>query len=159
MGFRMTRLTLLIAAAIIIVSTSAIARPHNSNGQLQGQLQGQAQGQIQGQVAASVSTAVAGQNLSIVDKEAKRVVNAPTSPSIALVNSNVWPCGGFAGLGAQGQYAGITAGGTKDSKNCIAWMLALQETNAAKKEAYLCQMKVHRKAMKQFGTPCKKSRR
>ena len=105
---------------------------------------------------------IQGQSVGVrVDNSTDRdeVVKAPHAPSVALVTSNRWPCGGYAGIGAQGQYAGVNLGGTKDSKNCIAWMLASQTTDPAKKEAYLCQMKVHRKAMKLNGTPCKKVRR
>ena len=87
------------------------------------------------------------------------MVKATHEPSVMVANNYRWPCGGYAGIGAQGKYAGINIGGTKDSKNCIAWMLAMQERAPELKQAYLCQMKVHRKAMASVGRPCVKARK
>ena len=123
----------LLTVALILFSTSAMAQS------IQGQLQ---------RVGVTVD--------SSTNREV--VVNAPHIPPMTLVNNYRWPCGGFSGLGAQGQYMGITAGGTKDSKSCIAWLLSTQESNPERKEAYKCQMEVHRKAMKSIGKPCVKAR-
>lgn len=128
---------IIFAVVAILVSSNAMA--------IQGQAQGQAN---KNKVKQTVN-----------QNESKRMVKAPNSPSMHLGTNTRWPCGGYAGIGAQGQYAGVNLGGTKDSKNCIAWMLASQTTDLAKKEAYLCQIKVHRNAMKLNGTPCTKLRR
>ena len=137
MEFNMIRI---ITVLLVLFSTSAMA------------------GQIQGQISNNKAVSYTQQDVTVLgDNTTKRMVKAPHAPSMALVSNNRWPCGGFAGIGAQGQYAGINIGGTKDSKNCIAWMLAMQERTPELKQAYLCQMKVHRKAMASIGKPCVKA--
>ena len=138
----MVKILILIAVAVAIVSSNAMA--------------GQAQGQANKNKAMSYTQ----QDVTVLgDSETRRAAKAPNAAPITIVNSAVWPCGGYVGLGGQNINGGGILNFSKDSGNCIAWMLATQTTDLAKKEAYLCQMRVHRKAMKQNGTPCTKARR
>ena len=139
MEFNMIRI---ITVLLVLFSTSAMA------------------GQIQGQISNNKAVSYTQQDVTVLgDNTTKRMVKAPHAPSIALFSNYRWPCGGVLGGGVQGQFAGFTGTATKDSKNCIAWMLAMQERSPELKQAYLCQMKVHRKAMASVGRPCVKARK
>ena len=77
-------------------------------------------------------------------------------PAPAMI-SKQWLCGRVSGLGLQNSYGGANVGVATDSSTCILFLLVDMTHDEDLKEAYLCQLKFHRKARKATGKPCYKA--